>query len=107
MASTFPQAPEQESFGSFLQKRTFFLLNSLISLDFFSDTLPPPALAVIHRRASRRAGLRRSGIFGLHATYLQLCEAGRIRSPINSTPRDGARSAAMSLPPRIPAHALN
>jgi hypothetical protein len=34
MASTFPQAQEQRSFGSFLQKRTFFLPKSLISPDF-------------------------------------------------------------------------
>jgi hypothetical protein len=30
MASTFLQAQEQESFGSFLQKRTFFFNNKLI-----------------------------------------------------------------------------
>jgi hypothetical protein len=36
-ASTFPQAQGQKSFGSFLQKRTFFLPNSLISLDFSPD----------------------------------------------------------------------
>jgi hypothetical protein len=35
MASTLPRAQEQKSFGSFLQKRTFFLLNALTSLDFF------------------------------------------------------------------------
>jgi hypothetical protein len=35
MVSTFPQAQEQKSFGSFLQKRTFFLPKSLLSLGFF------------------------------------------------------------------------
>jgi hypothetical protein len=34
MASTFPQAQEQKSFGFFLQKRTLLLPNSLIYLDF-------------------------------------------------------------------------
>jgi hypothetical protein len=37
MAPTFPHAQEQKSFGSFLQKRTFFPSKSLISLTFFSD----------------------------------------------------------------------
>jgi hypothetical protein len=37
MTSTLPQAQGQKSFGSFLQKRTLFLQNSLISLDFFPD----------------------------------------------------------------------
>jgi hypothetical protein len=37
MVRTYVQAQGQKSFGSFLQKRTFFLLNALISLDFFSD----------------------------------------------------------------------
>ena len=37
MASTFPQAHEQESFGSFLQKRTASFCKPLISLDFFRD----------------------------------------------------------------------
>jgi len=31
----FPQAHEQKSFGSFLQKRTFFRFKALISLYFF------------------------------------------------------------------------
>jgi hypothetical protein len=37
MASTFPQAQEQKSFGSFLQKRTSFLTKALTSLGFFPD----------------------------------------------------------------------
>jgi hypothetical protein len=37
MASTFPQAQEQKSFGSFLQTRTSFLTKALTSLGFFPD----------------------------------------------------------------------
>jgi hypothetical protein len=47
MAATFPQAQEQKSFGSFLQKRTFFLLKTLI---FGSFTLK---VALLSQKSGR------------------------------------------------------
>jgi hypothetical protein len=56
----FPQAHEQKSFGSFLQKRTFFLLNALIFPDFHSNRRSEN---ILHGR-SRAFYLRRDALNG-------------------------------------------